>query len=128
MSGRLYTAMKFKFLIILPLFLLLNFCDEDGRIWMSIDPVQCLGNEWEQDWLEHTGNNYEVWTDLSEAEQLEIFKVFYEGQGVIIHELDVTYPYEDVCLACSCPRGDRIHILVDAGNLEQMLDWGFDLD
>ena len=25
--------------------------DEEGQVWVSIDPIQCLGNPWEQDWL-----------------------------------------------------------------------------
>ena len=95
---------------------------------MSIDPVQCLSNEWEQDWLEKNGNNFQLWSELTHEEQLEIFKAFYEDQGIMIHDMDVTYPYEEVCTACSCPRGDRLHVLVDADNLEQMLDWGFDLE
>lgn len=120
--------MKLKlFATILTLFFV-SSCDESGMIWMSIDPIQCLGNDWEQAWLEENGNNYELWVELSADEQMEIFKAFFEDEGVIIQDIDVTYPYEEVCQACSCPRGDRIHILIEAIHLEQMLDWGFDLE
>ena len=117
-----------KIYIILPLLLLIASCDEDGRVWMTIDPVQCLGNDWEQAWLEENGNNYELWAELSEADQLEIFKAYFESRGIAIHDILVTEPYEEVCQACTCPRGDRIHVLVDSDNLEQMMDWGFELE
>lgn len=121
-------SMKLRLLIILPLLLLITFCEGDGKIWMSIDPVQCLGNDWELDWLSKNNNNFDLWAQMTEEEQLQVFKEYFENRGVVIHDMDVTQPYEEVCLECDCPRGDRIHVLVDDAHLNQLLSWGFVLD
>ena len=47
------------------LILTISSCDlnsvnnaDNSRAWVSIDPIQCLGNPWEQDWLKEEGHTY----------------------------------------------------------------------
>ncbi|MEE9466260.1 MAG: hypothetical protein V3W14_11895 [Candidatus Neomarinimicrobiota bacterium] len=96
--------------------------NENERIWVSIDPIQCLGNPWEQDWL--LAHEYDEYP-RDQWDQLRIFREFYEDQGVEIHGIEVTFPHEVVCGACFCPRGDRISCLVDEADLPAFLGWGF---
>ncbi len=96
--------------------------DEEGQVWVSIAPIQCLGNSWEQDWLlTHEYDEYPT----DQGDRQRIFREFFEEQGVKIHRIKVTNPYTVVCHACFCARGDRISCLIDETNLATMLEWGF---
>ena len=96
--------------------------DEVEQIWVSIDPIQCLGNPWEQDWLlTHEYDEY----PMDQDDRLRIFREFFEEQGVKIHKTEVTFPYSVICDGCACARGDRIHCLIDEASLPAMLEWGF---
>lgn len=92
--------------------------------WVSIDPIQCLGNSWDQDWLVQHDNDSSQYPH-DEAGQLRIFGEFFEEQGVIIYQTVVTFPYNATCDGCGCPRGDRISCLIDEAGLPTMLEWGF---
>ena len=96
---------------------------EDLR-WVSTDPIQCLGNSWEQDWLAQHDNDFSQYP-RDEAGRLRIFREFFEEQGVNIHKIEVTFPYNGTCNGCACPRGDRISSLIDEAALPIMLEWGF---
>ena len=96
----------------------------DTKLWVAIDPIQCLGNAWEQDWLASHDNDYDAYP-RDEENRLSIFREFYEQQGVAIYETKVSIILEDVCAACGCPTGERIHCLIDEAGLPAMLDWGF---
>ena len=92
--------------------------------WVSVDPIQCLGNSWEQDWLARHNNDFSQYPH-DEAGRFRIYREFFEKQGMTIHSIEVTFPYNAVCLACGCPRGDRISCLIDEAGLPTMLEWGF---
>jgi len=92
------------------------------KVWVAIDPIQCLGNAWEQDWL--LTHEYDDYPRDVEG-RMAILRDFYEGQGVTIHQSIVSRWTEVVCAACACPTGDRIHCLIDEADLSTMLDWGF---
>lgn len=96
----------------------------EGEIWVYIDPIQCLSNAWEQAWLLTHDNDYDAYPRDEEG-RLHIFYEFFETQGVTIHEVKVTIWAEEVCGACSCPTGERIHCLIDEGDLPVMREWGF---
>ena len=64
----------------------------DGLTWMYVLPVQCAGNAWEQ-------------AGLSVEE-------YYEGLGITIHDIRSERFADNVCLACSCPTGERIEVRV----------------
>ena len=98
--------------------------EETAGIWVTIDPIQCLSNAWEQDWLLTHDNDYDAYPRDEEG-RLHIFYEFFEAQGVTIHEVKVTIWAEVVCDACSCPTGERIHCLIDEGDLPVMREWGF---
>jgi len=100
-------------------------CELTEGIWVSIDPIQCSGNPWEQAWFEEHDVMDSLWATYTKDQKLDIFEQFYEDQGVEIKEIEVTYPYDAVCAACFCPRGDRIHCRIDEEDLDIMLDLGF---
>lgn len=94
---------------------------------MAITPVQCMGNPWEQSWLEEHDYDYDQWSNLSEDDQLVVFEDYYKDLGIIFSDIEVEYTYETVCAACSCPRGDVIAVLVDQEDIERLIDLGFSL-
>jgi hypothetical protein len=120
---------RWLILLFLPL-LLATSCldDEEVYTWVSIDTIQCMGNPWEQDWIEKHDDNYDLWHDLSEAEKMDVFKNYYEKQGVTIYDLKRTWPYETTCHACACKRGDRFYCYIEDADVDAMLNRGFVLD
>lgn len=116
--------MKFK-VVIISLVLFLFACENDGQIWMNITPIQCLGNPWEQAWLEANDHDYDLWSALSDDEELDVFEDYYEDQGIIFYDIQVSWVYGSVCAACSCPRGDVISVLVDQEDVDFLTDLGF---
>lgn len=89
-----------------------------------LDPIQCLGNPWEQAWLEEHDHDYDSYP-TSESERLAIFEDYYGQKGVEIYDIRHKWVYETVCGACSCPNGDRILCEIDKQDLDEMLEWGF---
>jgi len=84
--------------------------------------VQCLGNPWEQDWLESQGNDYSAYPKGQEA---EVITDYYEKQGVTVFDVRSEPKYEVVCMACSCPRGDVLKLEVSGSDVDPMLALGF---
>ncbi|QQS59570.1 hypothetical protein IPN35_01645 [Candidatus Peregrinibacteria bacterium] len=77
-------------------------------IWMSILPIQCLGNPWEQEYLQnHNTENYPAKDD----QQISIIKDYYEKQGIPLLEVKKV-PLEGMvfCSACDCPAGYRLEV------------------
>lgn len=102
--------------------------EEENREWVTIDPIQCMENTWEHDWLANNNDDYELYSSFSDDERLQIFEQYFENLGIAIYKLDQTYPYDAVCAACSCPRGDRIHCYIDESDIDQMLSFGFKIE
>ena len=127
---RTYIMKRWVLLLCLPLLLITSCLEEEEEVyfWVSIDPIQCLGNPWEQAWLEANEENYDLWRDLSETEKLDVFKAYHEEQGVTIYDMKRTFPYEVTCAACVCPRGDRFYCYIEDSDVDTMLEWGFVLD
>jgi hypothetical protein len=77
--------------------------------WLSMRPVQCNGNPWQQ--ISSVGDG--TAPTYPDAELLSVDN-FFEDKGIDLVEIGFLYPPapEGVCAACSCPRGD--HLLVRA--------------
>lgn len=102
--------------------------EEENREWVTIDPIQCMGNTWEHDWLENNNDDYELYAKFSDSERLQIFEQYFEKLGIEINKLEQTFPYDATCSACSCPRGDRIHCYINESDIDQMLSFGFKIE
>lgn len=113
--------------------LLLWGCDGGGFLleprqsWVAIDPVQCLTNPWEKDWLERHDGNYGSYP-LDPDSQYAIIRAYYAGHGVRVDDIISIPKYQNVCEACSCPRGDALYLLVRNVDVNRMLRFGFRLE
>jgi len=100
------------------------------RTWVAIEPIQCLGNPWERDWLESHGGDYASYpkdptTPGLEPKEVEIIKDFYRRRGVVVFRAETRPKYEVVCAACSCPEGHTLYLQVRLEDLETMLSYGY---
>lgn len=112
--------MKKVFLILLLMFLV--GCIHRDVVWVEKEPIQCLGNEWEQDYLERNNIKFEEYpTELEN----KILKEFYLGKGVKIYGIKKEKIEAVFCQACSCPRGDKIKVLIDKKDLKKMEGFGW---
>lgn len=100
-----------------------------SSVWLEIDPIQCMGNPWEAGWLEeNSGVRDEYPTD--DQEQDKLIRAYYEGEGVKVRDLKRTYFTETIgevtlCLACSCPAGYTLKLLVPGVEIKRMQGLGF---
>ncbi|UCG50428.1 MAG: hypothetical protein JSW58_09440 [Candidatus Latescibacterota bacterium] len=130
-----------KSLIAIPILILLVAagCGSDDvtgpqKAWVATDPIQCLGNPWEQDWLEAHGGDYEAYprdpsTPGLEPEEEEIITEYYDREhDVKIFDIETAETYEGVCRACSCPQGYTLYLLIPTLDVETMLDLGYTLE
>lgn len=114
--------------------LLLPSCKVDGPVdspifrkgaWVAIDPIQCMGNPWEREWLEkHPGELYPLELD----DMLPIIIDYYERQGIRIVDSRILWTHNSVCLACSCPAGYTVYFLVSRRDVQMMLELGFRIE
>jgi hypothetical protein len=100
------------------LLLLFTGCvtEEGGNAWVKRDPVQCRGNAWE------------LWEHAEEySAEEELLEAYYLSEhGVEILEVQgVSWGDVPVCLACNCPRGDTLYVLVSREDSVAMLDLGW---
>ena len=61
--------------------------NQPGKSWVEIDPIQCLGNPWEVDWLQSHGDDYSAYprdTQTPELEQEEIEIIKNEKDGFAV--------------------------------------------
>lgn len=91
--------------------------------WVEIDPVQCMGNPWEIDWIENGGDPALYPRDL--AERFEIIREYYEGLGVEIIDGSAWWTMPVTCRACSCPEGYTVYVRIWVEDVEYMLDGGW---
>ncbi len=87
----------------------------EANVWVSIDPVQCQGNPWDS----------EVVPEGSEGDEKIEITQFYMKQGIEVLAVESEQIHEIVCMACSCPRGDRIYLHVSETDAEQLIAQGF---
>ena len=96
-----------------------------GRVWLSYDPIQCGGNPWEQWMAEKVANLPEGLEIPPMLERGNVLAWLSEEYGITGHDFASVQQYEIVCAACSCPRGDRIAVLVDAEDSAEMQGLGW---
>ena len=96
------------------------------RAWVATEPVQCLGNPWERDWLARYGD-IQPYPGYPGAEE-RIIREYYAGIGVEVGEIVSIPKYQAVCEACSCPRGDVLYLSVREGDVDTMIRLGFRLE
>src|SRR3989344_8151766 len=99
-----------------------NLPKEPGKTWVKIEPIQCYGNPWEEDWLESNNMNFEAYP---KAEEFNVIKEYYQKQEIIVFDVRKSSSgYETICTACSCPRGDVLNLLVVDSDVNKMVDLG----
>ncbi len=101
-----------------------------GRAWVATEPIQCLGNPWERDWLaSHDGDYGSYPKDPTkpglEPAEVEIIRDYYRRQGVVVFEAATKGRYEVVCAACSCPEGYTLYLEVRRQDVERMTSFGY---
>ncbi len=103
---------------------------EKGRVWVEIDPIQCMGNHWERAWLEENeGKDYPVSTDPDELvskEEAKIINDYYQkNEGIKVFKVEAPGPAKATCAACSCAKGYMLYLQVSEDDLKKMLELGF---
>lgn len=101
--------------------------------WVATDPIQCLGNPWERDWVEsHNGDRASYPGDPITPEldpmEIEIITDYYERQGVKVLQAETVQKHDNVCAGCMCPLGYTLYLLVPEEDVSTMLDLGFRLE
>ena len=96
------------------------------KTWVEIDPIQCGGNPWEEDWLESHPDDYLVYARIISKEKIDIIANYYKKFGITIFDVRLT-PWENVavCESCSCPVGYTQSLLVSNSKVDKMLEFGY---
>ena len=100
------------------------------KTWVEIDPMQCLWNPWEKDWLKSHNDDYASYprdfhTEGFDGGEITIIKEYYKNQGIIVYDVKLELTHYSVCEACACPIGDTLYLLVSDNAIRQMLESGF---
>lgn len=90
------------------------------KTWVEIDPIQCLGNPWEQDWLKSHNDDYSTYPHGGET-----IKDYYKKYGVIIYDVKSEKTHDFVCEGCNCPIGNTLYFLIPNSAISQMTELGF---
>ena len=133
--------MKLSSTLIAVLFVLLFGCQSDDgtapsqkqKAWVAIEPTQCLTNTWEQDWLERNNRDYSSYPKDPvrpglEPEEFEVVQDYYSRQKVVVFDSATAAKFDAVCLACSCPEGHTMYLLVSGEDVESMIGFGYRLE
>ena len=94
------------------------------KTWVATDPIQCLGNPWEQAWLEEHGGDYASYPG-DRMEQFEIIRDYYSDIGIRIFRITTRNTYSVVCCACSCAAGYTLYLLVSEDDVPAMIELGY---
>ena len=97
-------------------------CVEDYR-WLTIAPRQCLSNLWDTEPGMGDGE-----TPGYPVEELQRIDDAFESRGIDLVELGLVWPSEPhaTCLACSCPRGDRLVVKARPNDVGALVALGFE--
>lgn len=101
----------------------------DGETWVEIDPVGCLENPWEVDWLKFHNNDYTSYPlgSLTEIEprEMEVITLYYQKFDIEISEINTRRTYDIICGWCGCPEGHTMCLLVNNEDVNKMLELGY---
>jgi len=100
------------------------------HVWVATEPIQCLENPWERDWLESHNWDYSNYpkdpgTPGLEPAEFEIVQKYYAGFGVEVSDKATQSKFDAVCAACTCPEGHTLYLKVRDEDASQMLEFGF---
>ncbi|HBH46026.1 MAG TPA: hypothetical protein DDX47_01500 [Candidatus Jacksonbacteria bacterium] len=97
-------------------------------LWLKIDPVQCGGNPWEQDWVKM--QDVEPVNGFPYYQEDKIIIDYFAKQNIGVKSAVLReYPSDiGVCAACTCPRGDTLYLEADETNARALVsNFGFKL-
>lgn len=105
--------------------------EDPTSVWMETDPIQCLANPWEEDWLSKPGRDYGDYPignqRVVEEPESEIIRDFFKRHGITVYEV-ISKPYPDdmaVCEACTCPAGYTLYLRVPLSDTEKLSTFNF---
>ena len=92
--------------------------------WVATEPIQCLGNPWEQDWLSRHGNDARSYP-RDRTSQETIIVDYYARLGIEVRRIVSIMTSPVTCDACTCPRGDTLFLLVPDRDAATMVALGY---
>ena len=98
--------------------------DRPGAAWVSIHPIQCDGNPWEEDWLRSNNGSAGLYPRDWGA-QRGIILDFYARLGIRVFDARREEWDDPVCGACSCPAGYTLFLQVADEDIGDMTALGF---
>ncbi len=101
--------------------------DQAGATWVSIEPIQCHGNPWEEDWL-RSNNASAIDYPREWTSQREIIIDYYGRLG--IHIIDARRETLDNgirCQACFCGAGYLLFLQVLDEDIGAIVALGFEV-
>ena len=101
-----------------------------ARVWVATEPVQCLTNPWEADWVQdHPGEMYprdlNSWPRRLTDEEIDIITDYYAELGVTVFDTDTAEKSRTICAACTCEEGYTLFLLVGESDVETMIGLGY---
>lgn len=93
-------------------------------VWVATEPIQCLGNPWQQDWLASHDDDRSAYPRDFES-RAEIIRGFFARQGVEVRGVGRKSHQEVICRACSCSAGYMLFVLVHRADVSVMTGFGF---
>lgn len=100
------------------------------KTWVEIDPIQCLGNPWEQDWLKSHNNDYHSYPHSAYSEGIDdgesiIIKDFYKKQGITVFDVRSGYGDKVIWASCSSSTGYTLYLMVSESSVDKMLNLNY---
>ena len=104
----------------------------EDRVWLAINPVQCMQNPWEKEWRE--SNPDEGYPSTNSTAIAEIMRSYYEEQGFTIFDIKIvklqTLDYvpadrNHTCEGCGCSLGHTVLVKVLKSDAPAMLGMDF---
>ena len=104
----------------------------EENIWVTMNPIQCLGNPWEFDWLKKNKNQYSQYPidipNKIDTKEIEIIKKFYINKEIDIWDIKSTPINDTICTTCSCPQGYKLYVLVSKKDAKKMIKMGWKIN
>ncbi|MBL7057944.1 hypothetical protein ISS03_01280 [Patescibacteria group bacterium] len=107
----------------------------NNDIWLEMNPIKCLGNPWEFEWLKAHPSNYANYPkeqlDKIDEDEIVILKDHYKNNNLKIKNVksisftDLNNQSLQTCEICSCPQGYTLYVLVDFNDAKKMLELGW---
>lgn len=91
-------------------------------VWIELNPIKCLGNAWEFDWLQNNPGEYD---NYPKNQTESIIKNFYAKKGIKIIEIKTKNDTVKTCDACNCPQGKTLKVLINKKYQEDMIKSGW---